>query len=364
MSTNNSLNNSSAPFTVTAGNLTVTAGNINLPAFNAGGTQGVITIGGNNAFTTDASSNIFIGISTGRTALSGTNNLACGNVALQAITSGSGNCLYGNSVMQTATTGTGNVAFGHAAYNIGNGSNNLIMGGSSGALLTTGNTNVFIGNSAGFNSGGPSGVTTGSNNILIGYTAANAYTGAESNNIIIGDTAAVVGDNNTCRIGFAGTPLSKTFIDGIAGIVVANQNLVTINTSTGQLGSTTVSSSSMVGTALSTISQVGVVSYLAPFDNNPQTTLGLGQLIMPTAGTLSNLYVNAKVNSNTSNTTVTLNVNGSTTTLVATVTASTTGAFSDTTHSVSVNAGDLITFQSSAATVGTLIGRISMKLVA
>src|SRR5690606_14516276 len=111
--------------------------------------------------------------------------------------------------------------------------------------LTSGNDNVAIGSSAmadattAFNTvaigaGALGNLVSGGGNIAIGALAGTNYTGAETGNILI-DDSGVVGESNTIRIG---SPLaSRCFIEGIANVVVANQHLVVIDTTTGQLGS-------------------------------------------------------------------------------------------------------------------------------
>ena len=63
------------------------------------------------------------------------------------------------------------------------------------------------------------------------------------------------------------------------------------------------------------------------------------------AGTLKNMYFRVRLNNLNANGTVTLMLNGSASALVITVTASTAGLFSDTTNTVAVVAGDLISFK-------------------
>jgi len=88
------------------------------------------------------------------------------------------------------------------------------------------------------------------------------------------------------------------------------------------------------------------------------------ELVSPVSGVLSKMYVRATSNASTTNTTFTLNINGANTAVVVTVTALTTGSFSDLTHSVAVSQGDLIQWESQATTTGSIVGTISMKLVA
>lgn len=331
MATINALDNQSSPFTVSAGDLTVTAGNINIPNTTSTPT-GTIAFGGTRFISNFGTANTFVGSGSGNTTLSGTGNSGLGYFTFNATTSSSNNAALGFSSLSMLTSGTGS---------------NTSIGASSGSFLLTGTANTFVGFDAGLN-----------------------YTSSESSNILVGSSVAgTIGESNTIRIGTQGSGSGQqnaTYIAGISGITVSNQNLVTVNTATGQLGSIAAASSSVIGTApgLSNIGIVGSVAYTPIYSNSSTATLINAQFVMPTAGTLSNLYVNISANASTTSFTVTLNKNGSTTALVATCTGLTTGVFSDTTHSVTCLAGDLITFQTQSTSVGVGSGCISMKITA
>lgn len=236
------------------------------------------------------------------------------------------------------------------------GSENTGLGFSALSGLTTGSNNTAIGYDA------LADITSGSNNTVLGRNAGVDYTGAESNNILIANLGTT-GDNNTTRIG--STQLAA-YIAGVSGVTVANPNFVTINTVTGQLGSTVGSggsgtNSSFFGSSPSdTTIAASSIQWLAPY-GEPTGTKALAQFSVPAAGTISNLYVNVGSNSSTANVTVTLNKNGSNTSTVATITALTTGVFTDLTHSFTVVPGDTIQFESSATTAGPVIGTISAE---
>ena len=195
----------------------------------------------------DANTNMIIGKGSGNATLTGDNNTVFGSGTLPAVTTSRTNTIFGSGIMTTATSAaSGNDIFGFQAYPVGTGSSNLIFGTYAFYKATTGVGNTIIGGGAGFNAGAGTGVTTGSNNILIGYTAGNAYTSSESSNIIIGDTPAVNGESNALRIGFQGaagaSSVTKSFIDGIRGVTTTNNNAIAVLVdSAGQLG--TVSSS-------------------------------------------------------------------------------------------------------------------------
>lgn len=136
-------------------------------------------------------------------------------------------------------------------------------------------------------------------------------------------------------------------------------------TPTGSAGS----SRSVLSTGYGSTSNAAQISftsgeaYIPPF-GLISSTLGFAQFIIPVAGTITKLYVNVHANTATDNGVIALNVNGSDTALTTTVTALTTGTYTDLTHSVSVSAGDLITFSSTQTTVGVFNGNISVILTA
>jgi hypothetical protein len=110
------------------------------------------------------------------------------------------------------------------------------MGYYAGGDTTTGSQNAFFGNTAGNNN------TTGNYNAYLGWSSGSSVAGNGSSNILIG-SMGTLGDNNTIRIGTAGTgpaQQTSTYIAGIANvmlpIVVGGQPLVCIDPSTGQLG--------------------------------------------------------------------------------------------------------------------------------
>lgn len=81
------------------------------------------------------------------------------------------------------------------------------------------------------------------------------------------------------------------------------------------------------------------------------TDNGLGgileQSVVTETGQFSDMFIYISANTSTTDTTVTLNVNSVNTPLIVTIPAGTTGIFSDTTHIVNVNQGDLIQFEAS-----------------
>lgn len=82
--------------------------------------------------------------------------------------------------------------------------------------------------------------------------------------------------------------------------------------------------------------------------------------IIPISITCLNLYVNVAANASTTTVTITLNKNSVNTSVVVSIPALTTGTFSDTTHSVTFAAGDLLQWEMAASTTGNITGSITM----
>jgi len=155
-------------------------------------------------------------------------NIFAGTDSGNRTMTGIGNCGYGETTLHAVTSGHGNVAVGNFT----------------GAFITTGFGNTALGNAA-MTDTSSLGITTGSQNIAVGFTAGSAWiTGSESNNICIGDNG-VNGESAVTRLGafaMGTTPQTKCFIQGIRGITtVAADAIAVLISSTGQLG--TVSSS-------------------------------------------------------------------------------------------------------------------------
>lgn len=172
----------------------------------------------------------------------------------------------GPSILSNVLDGLNNAGFGVGALGVldtsagtGQASNNTIVGGGSGINITTGNNNANVGGIAyqttGSNNTGigaqngqqtPSGgITTGSDNTLLGYNAGGSYRSSESSNIKIGSsTTGTLGQSNTLRIGNGtgtGTgQINQAIICGINGKTSSSGSLVLVNSSD-VLGTTTSS---------------------------------------------------------------------------------------------------------------------------
>jgi hypothetical protein len=141
----------------------------------------------------------------------GGNNIAFGYAPLFANTTGSANCAFGGLTLLANTTGTNNVAVGHqaltanttASYNTAlgfqalksntTGYENTTLGYYAGGGVTTGFRNVLIGSAAGDEA---TTLTTGNNNVLIGYRPCPSASGG-TNQIVINTTTPAVGKGDS-----------------------------------------------------------------------------------------------------------------------------------------------------------------------
>jgi hypothetical protein len=186
---------------------------------------------------TDSSLNTIIGKSSGAAPGAGVQNTALGfsNLVNQA---GNDNTAIGIGIMNgNPIIGSRNIGIGSSPLSsLASGNDNIALGFQTGQNLTSGSNNVLIGPST------ATLMTTGSTNIIISADGTFAYTGAESNNVLLGNDG-ITGDANKIRIGTQGAgsgQQNECYIAGIASVSVANTEMVTINTSTGQMGSQTL----------------------------------------------------------------------------------------------------------------------------
>lgn len=204
---------------------------------------------------TDAQLNTMIGNASGFT-LTGSDNTALGSNSGQSV-------------------GNYNTCVGHQALTGGSGDSNTSIGQNSLAQLTTGSDNTVLGRLAGAD-----------------------YTTSESSNILLRHRG-IVGDNNVMRLGTDGTgagEIDQTFIAGIAGRTVSNTEFVTIDTTTGEMGSSVASpGGNVVGPGTSTdraIPSFNGTGGNALFDN-PTTNIDSTGRITNTAQPAFNVYLNA-----------------------------------------------------------------------
>jgi hypothetical protein len=236
----------------TAGFVLTSNGNAALPSFQATGTSSItidgdtgsitgstltfnglpqagstVSFDGSGALmllnTTDANDNVLIGLNAGNSGVVGAGgggNCGLGINVLNSLNSGSGNTAMGQFSASSLLDSTGNTAYGSAALsNSSSGDNNTAIGGSS-----------------------LQGLLTGANNLALGVNSGVNYVASESNNISIGNEG-VASESNVIRIGTQGSGVQQQnacFVAGIASVSVTNTQMVTINTSTGQMGSQTI----------------------------------------------------------------------------------------------------------------------------
>jgi hypothetical protein len=136
-------------------------------------------------------------------------NTAVGANALRLNTTGFQNTAMGDGALQSNTDATFNTAIGASALTLNTSDGNTACGNVA-LFNNTGSNNTALGNGAGTN------LTTGSNNIDIGY--------------IVG---GVAGESNTIRIG--NSEITNTFISGISGTNSSGGVAVFCN-SAGKLG--------------------------------------------------------------------------------------------------------------------------------
>lgn len=129
------------------------------------------------------------------TASTATGNTAVGYQSLVANTTATAQTAVGWNALASVVTLNNNTAVGHNAATLETSGNNAIFGAFALESNTGGGgTNTIIGADAMQN------VTTGSNNIALGFSAGSVPTGSESDNIFIGNVGAA-SDNNLIKIG-------------------------------------------------------------------------------------------------------------------------------------------------------------------
>jgi hypothetical protein len=161
-----------------------------------GGTNNIV-LGENTAQNlTTGSNNIALGnAAIGTGVVTGADNIALGSATLEDVTSGTRNIAIGLNAADELTTGYDNIAIGSSPMSIGitTGNNNITLGTDVAQNLTEGSGNIALGLSA-MNLG----VVTGDDNIAVGHNALYDLTSG-SNNIVLGEGTAqnlTTGDNN------------------------------------------------------------------------------------------------------------------------------------------------------------------------
>ena len=235
---------------------------------------GIVTLDGDSGTASGATVSILSSGISGH--LCGSSVSFVGNNAsaiVLGVTDGANNTLIGY-LCGSITPGGGNTGLGYYALGALNSNNNNTAVGYLSLTLATGDGNSAFGENSLPN------LLTGTYNVAIGSDAGSNYAGAESNNIMLA-SAGVLGESNVLRIGEAtGTglkELSTAYIYGINGNTVSNQQFVTINSSTSQLGTVAASSAGFVLTAPTgpqTITTYGLT--LPNLNTTGNLTAGLG----------------------------------------------------------------------------------------
>lgn len=136
--------------------------------------------------------NTNVGQGAGYENITGSLNVGVGFHAGLNIVSGSGeNAIVGAQAMTagSGSTAWGNIAMGaNAARNITTGYENAVLGFQAGYDISTGNKNVLLGTRSGYGATGTGALTTGTNNIIIGYEALQSAA-TVSNEVTIGNSA-------------------------------------------------------------------------------------------------------------------------------------------------------------------------------
>jgi len=178
-----------------------------------------------NAVTT-GTSNSFVGYQAGLLVSSSPSNTAMGYLALSSLTtnaSGS-NTAFGYQSLKAATN-TGNTGVGwNTGYQLTTGQYNTVMGWQALSGVTTGSSNTAVGanalnGSSGTSNGtaigyGSGGSASGADNTFAGYNAGNGVTSG-AQNVIVGSgagntTTILTTGSNNILIGYQATPSSAT----------------------------------------------------------------------------------------------------------------------------------------------------------
>jgi hypothetical protein len=259
------------------GDILINQGNIDLDDGNPA--KGQITKDGVRFLHNAGDRNTFLGIEAGNPTMTGSANTATGNEALPSNTAGDANTAHGAYALFSNTTGSSNTAIGYNALRVSTITSYNTATGSGALRYTTGSSNTANGYQALYKTTGFYNTAVGSqallnllggdNNVAVGYTALHdmqdgadnvavgraalfntegdnnvavgkwaGYSAQGSNNIYLGTGVVGATESNTMRLGNA---VSKTFIAGIRGKILADTLPVVINPA-GQLGTAPPSS--------------------------------------------------------------------------------------------------------------------------
>lgn len=235
------------------------------PAFTASGSTVTLNF-------TDSQQNVGIGTSVLSSKTTATGNVGLGYNAAKAITTGSDNVCIGYSAGDAITTGVSNECMGNGAGSeITSGTENICIGSLAGFSITSGGQNIAMGAVSLTNLITP-GALIGNYNIAIGSTTGKNYATSESSNILLNaTTTSVASESNVLRIGngtgSGNQQLNSAYISGISGVNVGSvASVVSIDSSTNQLGTTTITAGTGISVTPSanaiTISNTGTGNIL------------------------------------------------------------------------------------------------------
>ena len=153
---------------------------------------------------TSGDKNTALGHQAGKAITTASQNVYLGNLAGYQNTSSNFNIGIGDSALAGSDGSTAsNVAIGALALNVASGANfNIAIGRDAGREVTTGDNNIFIGYNSGANDS-TAGITTGSGNVIIGQVDPDSRTnnrqlkitgndGSSSTTWISGDSSGIV----------------------------------------------------------------------------------------------------------------------------------------------------------------------------
>lgn len=286
---------------LTQASATSNANNVGLASFNSAqftidangfvsftGTGVTETLTGNTGTATPVANNInvitanatvkFVGAGSNVTQDFGLTNLLLGTSAT-SISGATQNVSLGNSSLSALVSGQHNNIIGaNSGVLIDVGFDNNVLGAISLLKLTGGQGNIAIGSATLIN------LVTGNYNTVVGTNTGNAYASSESSNILLA-ALGVVGESNTLRIGKQGTGTqlqNRCFIAGIVGVTTSNSQTVTIDSTSGQLGVTALTTgtvTSVTGTAnqvaVATGTTTPVISLIGPYTPSTYTAHGV-----------------------------------------------------------------------------------------
>jgi hypothetical protein len=238
---------------------------------------GLVGIGYQSMLSNTGNNNTGIGFSAvANGPISGNDNTILGFATMWNGGSGGQNTIIGSQAGNSSgsgITGSQNSSIGFkSAYNLTSGGENTMLGWQSGLSITSGSYNVMIGNNAG----------------------SSDTTGSESSNIYISNSG-VNAESNVMRLGTQGSgngQVNACYVAGITGVAVSNQQYVTVNSSTGQLGAVaTIPNGASIGLTLTSFSLTNV--QIKALNGTPISVIsaqGAGIAIIPVFATLKLEY--------------------------------------------------------------------------